>query len=207
MLNQEAAWFDKKGTGELISRLSTDAHMVGNSLSQNLSDGLRNAVMAASGAGMMIFTSPKLAFLGICIVPCIAGLMIVYGKFVRNITKQLTDRIAEVMKTGEERLGNVKTVKIFGKEDHERALFDKKLTDALQLGYTETKAKAAFFGMTGLSGNFIIVSVLYYGGSMVSDNELTVGALTSFIMYAAYTAISIGGLSSFYTELNKSIGM
>lgn len=60
--------------------------------------------------------------------------------------------------------------------------------------------------MTGLSGNIIIVSVLYYGGTMVAQSELSIGALTSFLMYAAYSAIAIGGLSSFYTELNKSIG-
>lgn len=59
---------------------------------------------------------------------------------------------------------------------------------------------------TGFSGNVIIVSVLYYGGSLVTSNELTVGALTSFILYAGYTAISLGGLSSFYTNLNKGVG-
>lgn len=59
---------------------------------------------------------------------------------------------------------------------------------------------------TGLSGNIIILSVLYYGGTMVSNSEMTVGALTSFILYAGYTAISIGGLSNFYTELNKGVG-
>lgn len=47
---------------------------------------------------------------------------------------------------------------------------------------------------------------MYYGGNMCNNHELTVGALTSFILYAGYTAISIGGLSSFYTELNKGIG-
>lgn len=41
---------------------------------------------------------------------------------------------------------------------------------------------------------------------MVSNSEMTVGALTSFILYAGYTAISIGGLSNFYTELNKGVG-
>lgn len=48
--------------------------------------------------------------------------------------------------------------------------------------------------------------MLYFGGSLVASNELTVGALTSFILYAGYTAISLGGLSSFYTNLNKGVG-
>lgn len=57
-----------------------------------------------------------------------------------------------------------------------------------------------------MSGNIIIISVLYYGGMLVVGNSLTVGALTSFILYAGYTAISINGLSNFYSELNKGIG-
>lgn len=41
---------------------------------------------------------------------------------------------------------------------------------------------------------------------MVATEQLTVGNLTSFLLYAAYVGISIGGLSTFYTELNKGIG-
>lgn len=57
-----------------------------------------------------------------------------------------------------------------------------------------------------MSGNIIIISVLYYGGMLVVDSSLTIGALTSFILYAGYTAISINGLSNFYTELYKGVG-
>lgn len=116
------------------------------------------------------------------------------------------DKLAEVMKIGEERLGNIKTVKIFSKEKREQAVLSKELENALQIGYNESQARAIFYGMTGLSGNIIIMSVLYYGGILVNDGQLSIGALTSFILYAAYTAISIGGLSNFYTELNKGIG-
>lgn len=41
---------------------------------------------------------------------------------------------------------------------------------------------------------------------MVATEQLTVGNLTSFLLYAAYVGISIGGLSSFYTEMNKGLG-
>uniref|UniRef100_A0A1Q3FA45 ATP-binding cassette sub-family B member 10, mitochondrial n=1 Tax=Culex tarsalis TaxID=7177 RepID=A0A1Q3FA45_CULTA len=206
MLNQEAGWFDQRGTGELVNRLSSDTYLVGNSLSMNLSDGLRSTAMILAGAGMMVYTSPQLALVGMCIVPCVAGFAVVYGRFVRNITKELTDKFADVMKVGEERLGNIKTVKMFCKEMYEKRLFTEQLIDALNIGYRETKARSTFYGLTGLSGNIIILSVLYYGGTMVSNSEMTVGALTSFILYAGYTAISIGGLSNFYTELNKGVG-
>jgi len=203
---QECSWFDTKGTGELVNRLSADTTMVGNSLSQNLSDGLRSTAMVLAGTGMMVYTSPSLALVGAGVVPCVAGMAVVYGRYLRNITRQMMDKLAEVMKVGEERMGNIKTVKIFSKEEREHQVFSKELEDALQIGYRESNARAIFYGMTGFSGNLIIMSVLYYGGSLVSEGQLSIGALTSFILYAAYTAISIGGLSNFYTELNKGIG-
>lgn len=52
----------------------------------------------------------------------------------------------------------------------------------------------------------IIISVLYYGGSLVAANDITVGALTSFLLYAGLTSISLGGVGNFYTEINKGIG-
>lgn len=147
MLNQEVGWFDTKGTGELINRLSSDTFAVGNSLSQNLSDGLRSLVMVAAGTGMMLHTSPQLAFIGMAVVPCVAGIAIIYGRFVRSITQELLDRFAQIMKNGEERLGNVKTVKIFCKEKEEGRMYTDLLLDALTLGYKDVKAKATFFGL------------------------------------------------------------
>lgn len=206
IMRHDCAWFDTKGTGELVNRLSVDTYMVGNSLSQNLSDGLRSTAMVIAGTGMMVYTSPSLALVGMCVVPCVAGMAVVYGRYLRNITREFMDKLAEVMKVGEERLGNVKTVKIFSKENYENKLFSKELQDMIAIGYRETKARAIFYGMTGLSGNVIIMSVLYYGGNLVNDGQMTIGALTSFILYAGYTAISLGGLSNFYTELNKGVG-
>lgn len=147
MINQEAGWFDTKGTGELVNRLSNDTYIIGNSFSQNLSDGLRSIVTICAGTSMMIYTSPELAMVSMGIVPCIAGLAIVYGRYVRSITRQILDKYAEIMKTGEERLNNIKTVKMFCKEEYENRLFDGQLIDALELGYKDVLARATFYGL------------------------------------------------------------
>ncbi|XP_018794573.1 PREDICTED: ATP-binding cassette sub-family B member 10, mitochondrial [Bactrocera latifrons] len=206
MLLQETGWFDTKGTGELLNRLVNDTYMIGNSLSQNLSDGLRSTVMIVAGTSMMIYTSPSLSLVSTCVVPCVAGMAIVYGRYVRNITRNLLDKFANISKSVEERLGNIKTVKGFCKEQEESKAYEILLTDALNLGYKEVQARSLFFGLTGFSGNVIIISVLYYGGILVISDALSIGALTSFILYAGYSAISINGLSNFYTELNKGVG-
>ncbi|CAM1154741.1 ABCB10 (predicted) [Pycnogonum litorale] len=57
-----------------------------------------------------------------------------------------------------------------------------------------------------MAGNLVILGVLYKGGLMMTDAQISVGELTSFLMYAAYVAISFGGFSSFYAEIGRAVG-
>lgn len=54
ILRQEVAFFDKTRTGELINRLSSDTALLGRSVTENLSDGLRAGAQASVGIGMMV---------------------------------------------------------------------------------------------------------------------------------------------------------
>ncbi|CAG9762931.1 unnamed protein product [Ceutorhynchus assimilis] len=206
IVKQEQGWFDKRPTGELINRLSSDTQVVGQALSQNISDGLRSTVMVIAGTGMMFYMCPKLAFVGLAIVPPVAGMAVVYGRYVRGISRRLQDSLADATKVAEEKISNMRTVKAFAQEPREIESYKLSIVNVLNLGYLEAKARAIFYGMTGFSGHVIIISVLYYGGVLVTSNEITVGNLSSFLLYAAYIGVSVGGLSSFYTELNKSVG-
>ncbi|XP_060532274.1 ATP-binding cassette sub-family B member 10, mitochondrial isoform X3 [Cylas formicarius] len=150
--------------------------------------------------------SPQLALVGLAIVPPVAGVAVVYGRYVRGISRRLQDSLAEATKVAEEKISNMRTVKAFAQEPREMDAYLHSIKNVLNLGYLEAKARAIFYGMTGFSGHVIIISVLYYGGVMVSSHEITVGNLSSFLLYAAYIGVSVGGLSSFYTELNRSLG-
>ncbi|XP_050499693.1 ATP-binding cassette sub-family B member 10, mitochondrial [Diabrotica virgifera virgifera] len=206
ILRQEQGWFDKRPTGELVNRLSADTQIVGSALSQNISDGLRSLVMVFAGTGMMLYMSPQLALVGLAIVPPVAVVAVLYGRFVRKISRKVQDSLADSTKVAEERIANIRTVKSFAQEPREITSYNISIENVLKYCYKEAKARALFYGMTGFSGHIIIISVLYYGGVMVSSNTITVGNLSSFLLYAAYIGISVGGLSSFYSELNKSLG-
>jgi ABC-type multidrug transport system fused ATPase/permease subunit len=78
--------------------------------------------------------------------------------------------------------------------------------DVYDLARRESFANGFFYGGTGLSGNIVILALLYYGGSMVAEGVMSVGDLTSFFLYTAYVGGSFIGLSSFYSELMKGVG-
>lgn len=65
ILRQEVAFFDQTRTGELINRLSVDTAVVGRSLTDNLSDGLRAVAQAVAGVSMMVSLNHKVKFIKI----------------------------------------------------------------------------------------------------------------------------------------------
>ncbi|KAF6022995.1 ABCB10 [Bugula neritina] len=55
----------------------------------------------------------------------------------------------------------------------------------------------------GLIGNGLVIAVLGGGGMLVSSGSITVGQLSSFMLYVVFTGTSVNGLSTFYAELMK----
>ncbi|XP_019610342.2 ATP-binding cassette sub-family B member 10, mitochondrial [Rhinolophus sinicus] len=206
ILRQEVAFFDKTRTGELINRLSSDTALLGRSVTENLSDGLRAGAQASVGIGMMFFVSPHLATFVLSVVPPISILAVIYGRYLRKLTKVTQDSLAQATQLAEERIGNIRTVRAFGKEMSEIEKYTNKVECVMQLVRKEALARAGFFGATGLSGNLIVLSVLYQGGLLMGSAHMTVGELSSFLMYAFWVGLSIAGLSSFYSELMKGLG-
>ncbi|XP_032167749.1 ATP-binding cassette sub-family B member 10, mitochondrial isoform X1 [Mustela erminea] len=206
VLRQEVAFFDKTRTGELINRLSSDTALLGRSVTENLSDGLRAGAQASVGIGMMFFVSPSLATFVLSVGPPVSILAVIYGRYLRKLTKLTQDSLAQATQLAEERIGNIRTVRAFGKEMTEIEKYAGKMDHVMQLARKEAFARAFFFGATGLSGNLIVLSVLYKGGLLMGSAQMTVGELSSFLLYAFWVGVSIGGLSSFYSELMKGLG-
>ncbi|CAO3664639.1 unnamed protein product [Rhizopus stolonifer] len=206
VLKQDMAFFDKNRTGELISRLSTDTAIVGKSLTNNVSDGLRALATAAVGSSMMLVISPKLTGIMMLIVPPVAAFGIIYGRYVKTLSKKTQTALSEITKVAEERIGNIRTVQAFAKENVEEKRYALKVQDMFLLAKKEAIASGAFFGGAGLSGNLAVLAVLWYGGRMVMQNVITIGELTSFMLYTAYVGTALGGMTSFYSEIMKGVG-
>ncbi|KAL9112567.1 MAG: hypothetical protein Q9227_003138 [Pyrenula ochraceoflavens] len=203
---QNAEFFDANRVGDLISRLSSDTIIVGKSITQNLSDGLRSMVSGGAGFALMAYTSIKLTgVLGILFPPVALGAFF-YGRVIRNLSRKIQKNLGNLTKIAEERLGNVRTSQAFAGEILEVHRYNTQVRKIFDLGKRESLISATFFSTTGFMGNMTVLSLLYVGGSMVSSGAITIGDLTSFLMYTVYAGSSLFGLSSFYSELMKGVG-
>lgn len=196
-----------RSTGDIISRLGSDAGIVGESLTRELSEGLRALVTATVGIGAMLYISTKVTAVMLLIVPPISVAAVFYGRFLKKLSRQTQKAVGDMVAVSEERLGAIRTVQAFNAvEPTETKAFKNKVDKIFSLAKTEAWASGLFFGGAGFAGNMTLIALLTYGGSLVARGEITVGDLTSLMVYTFYIGSSLFGLTSFFGTIMKGVG-
>jgi putative ABC transport system ATP-binding protein len=155
--------FVERGEGDVISRLSVDTSIVGESVTQNLSDGLRSIVMASVGLGAMFYLSPTLTLLMLGVVPPVSLGAVFYGRYLKKLSNRTQEAMGDLTKVANESLSAFRTVQAYNAQPHEQEKFDKGVARVFDLAKKEAVASGIFFGSTGWSGNVTLLALLGYG--------------------------------------------
>ncbi|WFD01278.1 hypothetical protein MYAM1_004040 [Malassezia yamatoensis] len=206
-MRQDVAYADK-GVGDTVSRINMDCNIVGEAITTDLADGLRSTVTVLAAGSAMFYISAKLTLVMMCVIPPAALGAAFYGRFLRNLTNRTQEAVGEMTRTAEERLNPpaFRTITAFNTQAKECRQFDSKVDEIVQLQTKEAYAGGIFHSGLGFVGNCAIVTLLTYGGHLVSLGLLTVGDLTSLLMYTAYLGGGMMMMTSFFTSLMKGVG-
>jgi ATP-binding cassette subfamily B protein len=206
IMYQEMTFFDFSKTGELLGRLSADTAVLQNALSVNISMLVRSGFQAIAGIALLFFTSTKLTVFILLIIPPIGLLVAIFGKKVKLFSKATQDALALSSAVAEESISGVRTVKAFAQEDWEIRRYDEQLEKSFNLSKKRITTVANFTGLVSILGFLAIVFIVWYGGRLVIQNEMSIGTLTSYILYVMTVAFSAGLLGSLYTDFMSAFG-
>lgn len=206
ILSQDMFYFDQQKTGDLISRLTSDTTILQNALSVNISMLIRSSAQAMGSLIMLFVTSAQLTFFILIIIPPLGILAALFGKKVKAISRQTQDILGAATAVAEEGISGIRTVKAFAQESFEFNRYQ----NILEKYFVLTKSKiieiAKFTTMVSVIGLAAVVFVVWYGGSLVISAQLTVGTLTSFILYLMTLAFSVAMLGGLWTDFMSAIG-
>ncbi|KAJ7747766.1 P-loop containing nucleoside triphosphate hydrolase protein [Mycena metata] len=174
---------EKGEGGDVLGRPSVDTTTVGErvsvkpcSRSLNISNGLSAILLSSVGLGFMWYISPNLTMLMmLVVVPPISLSAVIWGRYV----KELFNKTQEAdIPSGP--ISTLRTAQAYNAHDQELDEFHGRIDRTLALARKELTASAAFFSGTGF------LCLLGYGGSMVSQGQISIGDLTSLLLYTAY---------------------
>src|SRR5262249_34067823 len=201
------AFFDQKKTGELTNRLASDTTVLQNTVSVNISMGLRFVFSIAGGVVLLFATSVQLTLLMLAVVPAIALRAVAYGRRLRHLSREVQDALAAASEVAEEALSGIRTVRAFTAEPTEVARYGKAVQRSFELARSRAHLGAVFMGVVSFAGYAALAGVLWRGGRIVAAGEgISLGGLTKFLIYTMLVAFSLGGLSDVWAEFMKASG-
>ncbi len=206
ILDQEIAFFDSRKTGELTSRLASDTSVLQSAVSANISMVLRNGAQAVGGIAFLVYTSPLLTALMLSVVPAVAVGAVIYGRRVRRLAREVQDALAAAGEVAEESIAGIRTVRSFTAEDKEARRYGAAVTKALGLARKRIIAGATFMASASFASYAAAALVFWYGARLVSRGQMSVGGLTSFLIYTLIVAFALGALADLWADFMRAAG-
>ena len=200
------SFFANRRVGELTSRLASDVSVVQTVTTGSITELLRSGLLLVGGITIIFITNVRLSVLMLAIVPVVIVSAHFYGRYVRRLSTQVQDRLAEANSVLEETLSAIRIVQSFVREEYERARYRSRIQDSLKLAVKRAIASGGFIAFIILVVYSGIAVVLWFGSRMVISGQMTAGDLIKFVLYTFFVGGAVGGMTELYGQFNQAIG-
>ncbi|HEY3777125.1 MAG TPA: ABC transporter transmembrane domain-containing protein [Rhizomicrobium sp.] len=206
VLSLTPAFFEITRTGEVLSRLTADTTLIQTIVGSSVSIALRNALMFVGGIALMFATSIKLTAIVLGAVLFVLVPLILFGRWVRTLSRKSQDRIADTSARASETINAVQTVQAFTQENAERGSFGWTVEESFAVSILRNRARAVMTAVVIFAIFSSIVAVAYVGAHDVAAKTMTPGLLVQFIFYALLVGLGVGALSEIWGDLQRAAG-
>ena len=206
VLGLSPQFFEVTRTGEVLSRITADTTLVQTVVGASASLALRNLVTLTGGLILMFVISFKLALLVVGAVFVVLLPLLVFGRWVRKLSRKSQDAIADTAARGTEVINAVSTVQTFTQETRERAAF----ADAVELSFSLARSRNFARAILTAVAMFTIFGGLATVGLIglhdMLAHRISAGHLVAFIIYMFLVAGGVGSLSEVWGDLQRAAG-
>lgn len=199
-------FYSEQRLGDITSRLTNDVGSVRSAATGSIVDSLTQSVTLLGSVALMVTLNWRLSVAVFLTVPLIALATRYYGAKIRELSRQVQDRLADTTSVAEESLAAVREVKAFTREPHETARYAAATETLFHTARRQALLSNLFWTSIGLLFMAVLVGIFWFGGTEVLAGRLTAGDLVAFIFYAMNIARSVGGMSRIYTSFNTAVG-
>jgi subfamily B ATP-binding cassette protein MsbA len=206
LLEMPPAFFAERRTGELTSRLTTDIGLLQGVLSHQIAEFSRQILALVGGIILLTLMQPRLTLTALGVVPLVIGSALYFGRRLRRMTVGVQDKVAEATAVAEEAFSQIRTVQSFVQEPAERQRYGERIAASVRAALVRARLRGVFFGVLTFSTFVGIVFVLWQGGLLVLESQLTPGELVQFLLYTITIAAAIGALASFFSSYQEAVG-
>ncbi|MEE8573425.1 MAG: ABC transporter transmembrane domain-containing protein, partial [Gemmatimonadota bacterium] len=206
LLTLSPGFYAERSSGELTSRLASDCSTLQIVLSHQMAEFLRQILYLVGALTLLAILHTDLMVTTITVAPIVVLSAYGFGSILRVKSTQVQDQLARSNAAAEEAFTQIPIVQSFTREGWEEQRYGSRIASALRIAIQRALVRGLFFGMITFIAFGGIVVVLWKGGLLVLEGQITAGELVSFLLYAVSVAAAITALASLYSGYQEAMG-
>ncbi|HXG58229.1 MAG TPA: ABC transporter transmembrane domain-containing protein [Thermoanaerobaculia bacterium] len=205
IIHQSHRFFNERSTGEMVSRVVSDADAIQAAVSTRMGDLFQESVTLFGLIVFIFFTNTELAIISIIVAPVIVMPVVQFGKRLRGTTHRSQERMADIATLLEETIRGVRIVKAFTMETFEIGRFREATRRHLASTLKAQRIQALTSPVMELLAGLCMIALFYYAHRRIVMGTLTVGQFMSFVAALAMMYAPIKKLNKVNLSVNTAL--
>ncbi len=177
------SFHDQAVAGDLLSRAVQDVERIRFLTGRAAFRIIEGVILLLFTAGMMISMNPRLGLLAVVSLPLLVYQSLRFGRVFRPLTVQIQKQLGLLTTRVEQNLRGTRVIKTFAQQEAEIERFEVENRKWFDLSAEAARQQAVFMPLLHLLANISSVIILWYGGTLVINSQLTLGELVAFTTY------------------------
>ena len=198
------SYFDRNQTGDIVSKISYDIDTINTSLSSDILQLVTGVITVVGSLLMMLSIAPVLVLVFVITVP----ITLVFARYrmikVKPLFRRRSRKLGELNGFTEEMLSGNKTIKAYGQEDTIITKYDSRNEDASQAYYTADYEGSIMGPSVNFVNNLSLSLISMFGAILFLLGKITIGNISSFVMYSRKFSGPINETANIITELQTA---
>jgi ATP-binding cassette subfamily B protein len=204
-----SSFYDRTGSGELISRGTNDLNAVRDFLGPGIMYSINTLFRLLFAIGAMLSISPFLTLFALLPAPLLSWSVYRTGVSIQKKSKQIQENYAAITNLVQENISGIRVVRNYNREEWETERFEELnrqyYNKNLHLGRIQARFMAVLTGLTALS----LIPVIWAGGIGVMNGTMSIGNIAQFVIYVSmlsWPIISIGWVTNIIQKAEAAQG-
>ena len=206
LLTLSIPFYDETKSGELVSRLNSDATTLQQLLSEQLVRLLTSLVSIIGAITILFFLDWQMTLVMVIAVPVTLLIIIPLVRKLHKISRETQKELAGLSGFFAEMLGEVRLVKSQATESYELNRGKTRIENLYGYGVKEGRIQALLLPIFNVTLTTMLILIIGFGAYRVATNQITAGELVAFSLYLFQIMTPLVTMTEFITKLQKARG-
>ena len=204
-LDLPAPFFERNGTGPLLSRLTYNIELVSEAATTAITSLVRDVLTIAGLVAYLLWLNWRLTVFALAVSPLIVGLIRLTSNLFRRYSTRIQASMGDVTRVAKESLENQRIIKVFNAQARQLGAFEQ-VNERNRASFMKlVTVKAVSNPVIQMIAALGLAAVLYVAIRDVIDKGLTVGEFTSFLAALLLVTAPLRRLVSVVGPLQQGI--